>query len=51
MPLMAVDDVVSAVTTVLGSESGGEAWLVQHGHPAQPYRFRGIPGPRAAGPA
>ncbi len=51
MPLMSVDDVVSAVTTALGSESGGEAWLVQHGHPAQPYRFRGIPGPAAAAPA
>jgi NAD(P)-dependent dehydrogenase (short-subunit alcohol dehydrogenase family) len=45
MPLMSVDDVVTAVATVLGSGSGGEAWLVQHGHPAQPYRFRGVPGP------
>jgi NAD(P)-dependent dehydrogenase (short-subunit alcohol dehydrogenase family) len=45
MPLMPVDDVVAAVASVLGSESSGEAWLVQHGHPPQPYRFRGIPGP------
>jgi NAD(P)-dependent dehydrogenase (short-subunit alcohol dehydrogenase family) len=45
MPLMSVDDVVTAVATVLGSGSGGEAWLVQHGHPVQPYRFRGVPGP------
>ena len=51
MPLMAVDDVVTAVATVLGSESGGEAWLVQHGHPAQPYRFRGVPGPAMGGAA
>jgi NAD(P)-dependent dehydrogenase (short-subunit alcohol dehydrogenase family) len=46
MPLMSVDDVVDAVATVLGSEASGEAWLVQHGHPPQPYRFRGIPAPR-----
>jgi NAD(P)-dependent dehydrogenase (short-subunit alcohol dehydrogenase family) len=49
MPLLAVDDVVSAVATVLGSDSGGEAWLVQLGHPAQPYRFRGVPGPAMGG--
>ena len=51
MPLMAVEEVVTAVATVIGSDSGGEAWLVQHGHPAQPYRFRGVPGPAASGPA
>jgi NAD(P)-dependent dehydrogenase (short-subunit alcohol dehydrogenase family) len=50
MPLMSVDDVVTAVATVLTSESGGEAWLVQHGHPAQPYRFRGVPAPAPAPP-
>ena len=31
-------------------ESGGEAWLVQYGHPAQPYRFRGVPVRRWATP-
>ena len=46
---MAVGDVVTAVASVLGSDSGGEAWLVQHGHPAQPYRFRGVPGPAMGG--
>lgn len=45
VPLMAVDEVVGAVARVLESESSGEAWLVQYGHPAQPYRFRGVPGP------
>ncbi len=45
VPLMAVDEVVAAIATVLGSESSGEAWMVQYGHPAQPYRFRGVPGP------
>jgi NAD(P)-dependent dehydrogenase (short-subunit alcohol dehydrogenase family) len=51
LPLMAVDEVVAAVATVLASGSGGQAWLVQHGHPAQPYRFRGVPGPAAGGQA
>jgi NAD(P)-dependent dehydrogenase (short-subunit alcohol dehydrogenase family) len=46
-PLMQVKDVVAAAGTVLDSEDGGEAWLIQSGHPAQPYRFRGIPGPKA----
>ena len=47
MPLLSVEDVVVAVATVLGSESGGEAWIVQPGRPAQPYQFRGVPGPAA----
>lgn len=45
-PLMHVDDVVEGARAVLESEQGGEAWLIQSGHPAQPYRFRGIPGPK-----
>ena len=46
VPLMDVDDVVRAVSAVLESEATGEAWLVQYGHDPQPYRFRGVPGPR-----
>jgi NAD(P)-dependent dehydrogenase (short-subunit alcohol dehydrogenase family) len=46
IPLMTVDDVVAAFAQVLASEASGEAWLLQHGHPAQPYRFRGVPAPR-----
>ncbi len=54
-PLMTVDEVVAAIAAALGSSSAGEAWLVQHGRPAQPYRFGGIPAPvrdasQAAGP-
>ncbi|HYN57667.1 MAG TPA: SDR family NAD(P)-dependent oxidoreductase [Motilibacterales bacterium] len=49
VPLMPVDEVVSAIGTVLQSDAAGEAWLVQHGHPAQPYRFRGVPAPAPAG--
>lgn len=48
VPLMTVDEVVAAIATVLGSHAAGEAWLVQHGHPAQPYRFRGVPAPTVA---
>ena len=44
-PVMSVADVVRAAETVLGSDDSGEAWLVQYGRPAQPYRFAGIPGP------
>jgi NAD(P)-dependent dehydrogenase (short-subunit alcohol dehydrogenase family) len=51
VPLMSVDEVVIAIGAVLGSPAAGEAWLVQHGHPAQPYRFRGVPGPAPSVPA
>jgi NAD(P)-dependent dehydrogenase (short-subunit alcohol dehydrogenase family) len=44
-PVMSVEDVVAAAATVLGSDDAGQAWLVQYGRPAQPYRFAGIPGP------
>lgn len=46
-PLMTVADVVAAVASILRSDAAGEAWLVQHGRPPQPYHFRGIPGPIA----
>lgn len=45
-PLMAVDDVVGAVASILASDATGDAWLVQSGHDPQPYRFRGVPGPK-----
>lgn len=45
-PLMAVEDVVAAVSSILASDATGEAWLVQSGHEPQPYRFRGVPGPK-----
>ncbi len=44
-PLMGVEDVVAAVAQVLASDRAGESWLLQYGHPAQPYRFRGVPAP------
>ena len=45
IPLMSVDDVVAAFAAALASDGVGEAWLLQHGHPPQPYRFGGVPAP------
>jgi NAD(P)-dependent dehydrogenase (short-subunit alcohol dehydrogenase family) len=46
IPLMPVADVVDAFATVLESDLAGEAWMVQYGRPAEPYRFGGVPAPR-----
>ncbi len=46
-PIMQVADVVEAARVVLDSTESGQAWLVQSGHAAQPYRFRGVPGPKS----
>jgi NAD(P)-dependent dehydrogenase (short-subunit alcohol dehydrogenase family) len=41
-PEMVVDAFVSAAT----SGRSGECWVVQPGRPGEPFRFRGVPGPR-----
>ena len=47
IPIMTVATVVDAVEAILASDGvGGECWLVQAGHQAAPYRFRGVPGAR-----
>jgi NAD(P)-dependent dehydrogenase (short-subunit alcohol dehydrogenase family) len=48
-PLLHADDVAAAVIRAARSEGTGEAWIVQPGREPEPYRFRGIPGPRVAG--
>jgi NAD(P)-dependent dehydrogenase (short-subunit alcohol dehydrogenase family) len=48
-PLLTADEVAEAVLRAARSESTGEAWVVQPGRDPEPYRFRGIPGPRVAG--
>jgi len=48
-PLLQPEDVADAVLLAARSESTGEAWVVQPGRDPEPYRFRGIPGPRVAG--
>lgn len=46
VPLLAVDVVIDAVIDALTSGRSGECWFIQPGRPAEPFRFRGIPGPR-----
>jgi hypothetical protein len=48
-PLLRAEDVAEAVLLAARSEGTGEAWVVQPGRAPEPYRFRGIPGPRVAG--
>ena len=45
-PLLTADEVAEAVMGAARSEATGEAWVVQPGRAAEPYRFRGIPGAR-----
>jgi NAD(P)-dependent dehydrogenase (short-subunit alcohol dehydrogenase family) len=48
-PLLSADEVAEAVLVAARSEGTGEAWIVQPGRDPEPYRFRGVPGPRVAG--
>lgn len=47
IPLLPVDAVVDAFVSAATSGRSGECWYIQPGRPAEPFRFRGIPGPRA----
>jgi NAD(P)-dependent dehydrogenase (short-subunit alcohol dehydrogenase family) len=47
--LLTVDAVVDAFMAALTSGRSAECWYVQPGRPSEPFRFRGIPGPRGAG--
>jgi NAD(P)-dependent dehydrogenase (short-subunit alcohol dehydrogenase family) len=44
-PLLDPDDVAAAFMAILDTGRSGEAWFVQPGREASPYRFRGVPGP------
>ena len=48
VPIIPVDVAGRAVLQAFDSPDTGQAWLLQAGRPAEPYRFRGIPGPLAA---
>jgi NAD(P)-dependent dehydrogenase (short-subunit alcohol dehydrogenase family) len=48
-PLLQAEEVAEAVMRAALGDGTGEAWVVQPGRDPEPYRFRGIPGPRAAG--
>jgi NAD(P)-dependent dehydrogenase (short-subunit alcohol dehydrogenase family) len=46
-PLLTAADVAAAALAALDGGGTGEAWVVQPGRAAEPYRFRGVPGPGA----
>jgi NAD(P)-dependent dehydrogenase (short-subunit alcohol dehydrogenase family) len=48
-PLLRPEDVAEAVAAALVSGETGEAWVCQPGREPEPYRFRGVPGPRVEG--
>lgn len=47
-PLLDSDDVAAAVLACLGTEDTGQAWFVQPGRPAAPFRFGNAPAARDA---
>jgi NAD(P)-dependent dehydrogenase (short-subunit alcohol dehydrogenase family) len=48
-PLLSPQAVAAAVAAALESGTTGQAWVCQPGREPEPYRFGGVPGPRAAG--
>jgi NAD(P)-dependent dehydrogenase (short-subunit alcohol dehydrogenase family) len=44
-PLLTAEEVADGFEALLAGAEPGQVWLVQPGRPAQPYRFRGVPGP------
>jgi NAD(P)-dependent dehydrogenase (short-subunit alcohol dehydrogenase family) len=46
IPLITVEAVVDAFVAAATSPRSGECWYIQPGRQAEPFRFRGIPGPR-----
>jgi NAD(P)-dependent dehydrogenase (short-subunit alcohol dehydrogenase family) len=46
IPLLPVSKVVDAFMAALASGRSGECWYVQPGRDSEPFRFRGVPGPR-----
>jgi NAD(P)-dependent dehydrogenase (short-subunit alcohol dehydrogenase family) len=48
-PLLHPEDVADAVLAAVESGGTGEAWVCQPGRDPEPYRFRGVPGPRVPG--
>ncbi|GAA3210575.1 SDR family oxidoreductase [Actinocorallia longicatena] len=46
-PILEVETVVDAFVKILAGGLAGEAWPVVPGRDFEPFRFRGVPGPRA----
>jgi NAD(P)-dependent dehydrogenase (short-subunit alcohol dehydrogenase family) len=49
-PLLTADEVADGFERLLAGGEPGQVWFVQPGRPAQPYRFRGVPGPASGEP-
>jgi NAD(P)-dependent dehydrogenase (short-subunit alcohol dehydrogenase family) len=49
-PLLAPEDVVAAIESLLERGEPGECWFVQPGREPAPYAFRGVPGPKDGTP-
>ncbi|MCW2915466.1 MAG: dehydrogenase [Actinomycetia bacterium] len=47
-PILEVDTVVEAFMAILAAGRAGECWYVVPGRTSEPFRFRGVPGPRVA---
>jgi NAD(P)-dependent dehydrogenase (short-subunit alcohol dehydrogenase family) len=47
IPLIPVERVVDAFVAAATSGRAGECWFVQPGRASEPFRFRGVPGPRS----
>jgi NAD(P)-dependent dehydrogenase (short-subunit alcohol dehydrogenase family) len=48
-PLLTAEEVAEVVHGILVGGQTGQAWPIQPGREPEPYRFRGVPGPRVAG--
>jgi NAD(P)-dependent dehydrogenase (short-subunit alcohol dehydrogenase family) len=48
-PLLTAEEVAEVVYRIVTADETGQAWPIQPGRDPEPYRFRGVPGPRAAG--
>jgi NAD(P)-dependent dehydrogenase (short-subunit alcohol dehydrogenase family) len=48
-PLLRPEDVADAIVAAAESGQTGQAWVCQPGREPEPYRFRGVPGPRVPG--
>jgi NAD(P)-dependent dehydrogenase (short-subunit alcohol dehydrogenase family) len=46
IPLLDPERVVDAFMAAIASGEGGQCWYIQPGRPAEPFRFRNVPGPR-----
>ena len=48
IPIIPAERVVETVIGLFDGDMTGECWFVQAGRESEPFRFRGIPGPRGA---